>query len=160
MNMPIEVRPITTAETLPLRMAILRPHRPIETAHFPGDDDPTTTHIGAYTAGNIVAIASLFSAALPERCNYEGDSSRLESPWQLRGMAVSNEFQQRGYGKAMLDACVAQARSQGGTLIWCNARNSALGFYKKAGFVMCSEEFFIPDVGPHHVMLRFLIDVY
>jgi predicted GNAT family N-acyltransferase len=37
--------------------------------------------------------------------------------------------------------------------IWCNARVSAMGFYRKAGWTVESEEFEIEGVGPHVRML-------
>ncbi|RZK10679.1 MAG: GNAT family N-acetyltransferase [Flavobacterium sp.] len=41
--------------------------------------------------------------------------------------------------------------------IWCNARTSAIDFYKKQGFETISEEFEISGVGPHYIMILNLI---
>ena len=44
---------------------------------------------------------------------------------------------------------------QGETLsAWCNARTSAAGYYEKIGFVIASDEFELPDIGPHVLMVR------
>ena len=44
----------------------------------------------------------------------------------------------------------------GGTeVLWCNARDSAAGFYDRLGFEVVGEGFVLPESGfAHHVMLR------
>ena len=143
------VREISAAETWPLRLLVLRPNRPISAAQFPGDDLPTTKHFGAFLNHELVGIASLFSAELPERAG--------EKALQLRGMATAPEVRGAGCGKALVIACEAFTRDTGLKLIWCNARTSAVGFYQKLGWQIVSEEFEVPDVGPHFRMSRDLV---
>ena len=40
--------------------------------------------------------------------------------------------------------------------LWCNARTPALNFYKKQGWMVVSEEFFIPTAGPHFRMTKLM----
>ena len=40
------------------------------------------------------------------------------------------------------------------SLLWCNARTSAMGFYQNVGFEKIGEEFDIPTVGPHVLMFK------
>lgn len=141
---PAEVWQITADETIPLRHAVLRPGRPVETARFPGDDLPTTRHFGAFRDGRLLSIASLFEAELPE----EPGSAAL----QLRGMATAFQAQGTGLGRALVLDCVSFARKNGARLLWCNARVPASGFYRKLGFEIVGDEFDIPDVGPHFRM--------
>jgi GNAT superfamily N-acetyltransferase len=136
-----QVRPITTEETWPLRLAVLRPGRPIEAAQFPGDDAPTTRHFGAFRDAQLLGIASLYLAELRER-----PGSRA---LQLRGMATAPEVRGRGLGRALVHASVKFARESRAELLWCNARIVAVGFYRKLGFEIVGDEFEIPDVGPH-----------
>ena len=49
-------------------------------------------------------------------------------------MATAPELQGQGVGTRVLRTAVDLVASAGGTLIWCNARVSALGFYERAGF--------------------------
>ena len=140
----IDVRQITAAETVSLRHAVLRPGRAVETALFAGDDLPTTRHFGAFREGQLLCVASLFDAELPEE-------PRM-SAIQLRGMATAAEAQRTGIGRTLVLGCAEFAREKGAQLLWCNARVYAVGFYRKLGFQIVSEEFHIPDVGPHFRM--------
>jgi predicted GNAT family N-acyltransferase len=140
----VEVRQITAAETVPLRHAVLRPGRSVETARFLGDDDETTKHFGAFRNGQLLCIASLFQAELPEEPGIPG--------LQLRGMATDCTAQGTGLGRALVLACADFTRKQGAQLLWCNARISASVFYSKLGFEIVGSEFHIPDVGPHYRM--------
>jgi ribosomal protein S18 acetylase RimI-like enzyme len=67
-------------------------------------------------------------------------------------MATAPEARGRGAGAAILTALVDHARSNGATRIWCNARVPARSLYERAGFVVTSEVFEPPDIGPHVVM--------
>ena len=142
---PTEIRPITAAETLPLRLSVLRPGRPVESAHFAGDDSSGTRHFGAFREGRLLGIASLYAVEMPEH--------RGVPSFQLRGMATVPEARGAGLGRALVRACVQFARENGARLLWCNARTSASEFYKKLGFQIVGSEFDIPDVGPHFRMI-------
>ena len=140
----VDVRQITAAETVPLRHAVLRPGRPVETALFSGDDLASTTHFGAFRNGQLLCVASLFEAQLPDEPGV--------AAIQLRGMATATEAQRTGLGRALVLDCVGFARERGARLLWCNARVYACGFYSKLGFEIVGKEFDIPDVGPHYRM--------
>jgi ribosomal protein S18 acetylase RimI-like enzyme len=72
--------------------------------------------------------------------------------WRIRGMATIPEARGRGAGTAVLSALVEHAVSNGATRIWCNARIGARSLYERAGFRVDSEQFEIPEIGPHYVM--------
>lgn len=160
MNQQIDIQFLLSSQTWPLRHAVLRPDQPIETAMLPHDDDPATFHLGAVIAGEIVGVASLYQEALPHNTTYDEHvacdeiTTSPELIWRLRGMAVDPLHQRQGIGLALLHFAISEITNRGGTLLWCNARIGALGFYRIAGFVVCSDEFVIPDVGPHFVMAR------
>jgi GNAT superfamily N-acetyltransferase len=140
-----EVRAITAEATWPLRLAVLRPGRPIEAARFPGDDAPTTRHFGAFREGCLLGIASLYLAEMPEQPGLPA--------FQLRGMATAPEARGLGLGRALVHACNAFTRENGARLLWCNARTGAVGFYRKLEFEIIGGKFEIPDVGPHFRMV-------
>ena len=140
----ITVRVITAPEARPLRHAVLRPGRPLSAGNFSGDDDPTTRHFGAYRDGVLLGVASVYRAELPEKPGVPAV--------QLRGMAVEPDVRGSGIGRQLIHACVEFSRDNGVGLLWCNARVTAVGFYRKLGFEIIGEEFEIPDVGPHFRM--------
>ena len=69
-------------------------------------------------------------------------------------MATDAGVRGAGYGAALLAGCVEEVVGAGGTELWCNARMVAVGFYRRAGFEVVSEEFDVPGIGPHVVMTR------
>jgi GNAT superfamily N-acetyltransferase len=143
----VAVRPITSAETHPLRLDILRPDQPPESAVYPGDDDPTTRHFGAFVGDRMAGIASLYA---------EGRTGGQTVGWRLRGMATEPAARRRGLGRALLNACVEHVAAAGGGELWANARMVAVDFYVRDGFDVVSEQFDIPGIGPHVVVRRFV----
>lgn len=142
---PHDIRPISAAETRPLRHALLRPHQPAERLVYPGDDAPQTLHAGAFLGGRLVGIASVTPGP--------SNGAAWPAPWQLRGMATAPEVRGRGYGRALIVACLAHIAAHGGRTLWCNGRTSALPFYRALGFQAHGEEF-LSDTGPHYVLWR------
>jgi GNAT superfamily N-acetyltransferase len=104
-------------------------------ARWPGDADAEHYAAEAPEGGEVVGVASVFSAPLGP----DGPTG------QLRGMAVAPAARGGGVGLKLLRA-VEAAHPEG---LWCNARVSALGFYEGAGWRVISEAFEIPGVGPH-----------
>jgi GNAT superfamily N-acetyltransferase len=144
----LTVRRVAAAEVRPLRLEVLRPGQPAESVVYPGDDDATTAHFGAFVDGQVVAIGSLYAEDRPG-----GD----RPGWRLRGMATSPGRERQGLGAAVLAAAVAHVAANGGGELWCNARTPAAGFYRRAGFEVEGDEFDIPGIGPHSVMRRLVV---
>lgn len=144
--MPHDIRPISAAETRPLRHLVLRPHQRPEDLVFAGDDHALSLHAGAFYQGELIGIASVS----PEDCV----AAPGRPGWRLRGMAALPTFQRRGYGAALIAFCVAHIIRHGGEVLWCNGRTSAMSFYNALGFVAYGEEFETPGTGPHYVFWR------
>jgi len=143
----IVYRRATVGEILDLRLRVLRAGLPAETAHFDGDEDPSTCHFAAFADGVCIACVSFMLN------QWEGRPA-----WQLRGMAVDPGCQRRGVGRSLLEHSLRQiARVSDVRLMWCNARVPAVGFYQKHGWSAVSDEFDIPTAGPHRKMV-FTID--
>ena len=140
------IRPITAAETIPVRWPVLRAGFPRETAVFDGDDAPATMHFGAFDGIRLVGVASIYLAPCPAKPD-------VSPAWQLRGMATVPEVRGHGFGRGLLEACIAAAREKGAALVWCNARTGAAEFYAKNDWQIIGAEFDIPTVGPHYRML-------
>ena len=139
----IPTKPIPTEATHHLRDVVMGQGKH---AVKPGDDAPNTLHAGAYKNDNLVAIASVYHEAAPGSDN--------PTAWRLRGMASLPEVRGEGYGRAALELCMQHIAAQGGTLLWCNARKNAVGFYKRMGFVVEGDEFIPPGGIPHYFMWR------
>lgn len=70
---------------------------------------------------------------------------------RLRQMAVQNNLQGKGIGAAMINFAENVARDHGYKLLMMHARLSAIGFYKKMGYLVRGDQFQELSI-PHHVM--------
>jgi len=133
----VHIRPISAAEVRPLRAAILRPHHLAEESVYPLDDHPDSRHFGAFIDDRLVGTATvLHQTAVDE----PAPMSDLSDPpwlgngaWRLRGMTVVDEHRGSGIGAKLFDAVIDHARSQRGICLWFNARDAAIGFYRRLG---------------------------
>ena len=140
------IHEISALDAHPLRRLVLRGNDPASDVHYPQDDDPASFHLGAKVDGDLVAVASFTPAATAYR---EGAAA-----WQLRGMAVHASSQHAGVGTALMRAASERVTNSGATVLWCNARDTAAGFYERLGFVTHGDGFVTADSGlPHHVMV-------
>jgi len=145
------IRAVTAEQTRPLRHKILRPHLPFETTAYPNDCDNDTLHAGAFVEDDLVGVATVFRAPIP----VEQDGILLNTSWQLRGMAVKEEMRGKGFGAALVQACILHIAQNGGGVLWCNGRSSALKFYQSLNFQTIGEEFESNSgTGRHYVMWR------
>jgi GNAT superfamily N-acetyltransferase len=133
----LSVRPISLEETRLLRRDVLRPYMEVEqlATHEPAG----SVAFGAFQAGELVGVGLIGPEGEP------GD-------WRVRGMATVREARGRGAGSAVLHALVEHAIDHGATRVWCNARTAALNLYQRAGFVIASDLFEPPHIGPHYRM--------
>ena len=70
---------------------------------------------------------------------------------RLRQMAVLNDLQGKGIGRALMNFAENIARDRGYKIIRMHARNNAVGFYEKVGYKIKGDEF-IEITIPHYVM--------
>lgn len=75
---------------------------------------------------------------------------------RLRQMAVQNNLQGKGIGAAMINFAENVARDHGYKKIVMHARETAIGFYKKAGYKVIGNEFLELSI-PHYVMEKRLL---
>ena len=144
--MRIEV--VAGARTRELRRAALRPNWPAGSPMH-GDDNPDAVHLAAFDAhGRIVGTCLVLPRPYPLH-------AELPGAWQLRGMATVAELRSQGIGAAVLAAAIAEISQRGGRLVWCDARTSAVAFYRQHGFLAEGEEFRHAESGiPHFRMWR------
>ncbi len=70
---------------------------------------------------------------------------------RLRQMAVMNNLQGKGIGRALMNFAENIARDLGYKKLVMHARKTATGFYEKLGYKIASEEFQEVTI-PHYVM--------
>jgi predicted GNAT family N-acyltransferase len=70
---------------------------------------------------------------------------------RLRQMAVPNNMQGKGIGRALMIFAENIARDQGYRKLCMHARKTALGFYMKLGYTISGEEFTEVTI-PHYIM--------
>lgn len=140
------IKKINSSETYSVRQPVLRAGKSIESCRFDGDDLPSTQHFGLYYSNKLVGVVSVFSKINPI----------FNSPnqFQIRGMAILSEFQKSGFGEKLLKQCETYIKSQKGTLIWFNARITAVSFYEKSHYKKIGDSFSIPEIGPHYLMKK------
>ena len=140
----MEIKKISSVETYPIRHEVLRKEKPIETCKFKGDDDENTIHFGLFLEDKLVGIISIFK----EKNNLFSELKQF----QIRGMAVLEEFQGKGLGAELVKEAKNHCVNLNADLIWFNAREKAVPFYKKLNYKIIGDSFLIPDVGIHFVM--------
>jgi GNAT superfamily N-acetyltransferase len=139
------VRVAELAEVRPLQLAVLRPDGPL-----PGDQPPPAhaRHVAALRDGVVIGAATV----LPER--WPGPGVVREPVWRLRAMVVAESQRGTGTGRAVLDRAVEVAAARGAGSLWAEARSSALGFYRRAGWTVVGDEWIKPGIGPHRYIHR------
>ncbi len=140
---------ISANDTYPIREQVLLPQgMPTNLIKFEGDDDEDVSfHLGAFKDSHLVSVASFF---------YERNSLFPDMhQYQLRGMATLPEYQNQGLSRELLKMAFPIIKQNFCTLLWCNARVNAQGFYEKVGFnVLDGKIFEIEKIGPHILMFK------
>lgn len=143
----MKVLRINSGDTHEIRGQVLRPGLPLSEAMFKGDDDDQTFHLGAFVENKLVSVASFY---------FENHPNLTEHPFQyrLRGMATIEGHRRQGLSKALLRMAFPIIKQNLSTLLWCNARSKAKGFYETVDFSSVGDEFEVEGVGSHYLMFK------
>ena len=120
----IQIEQITHELTWRLRQKELYPELPIHEMKL--DEDLDGIHFGLFLDKELISVISVFEKA---------------NSMQFRKFATHKEYQHKGYGTLLLNYIIAFAIQEKKSSIWCNARESATGFYQKLGFIETDEKF-------------------
>lgn len=118
------VEQIFPALTWRIRQLAMYPEKEITDMELAEDWDGM--HFGLYYQYELTGVVSLFID---------------ETTAQFRKMAVLPNDQGKGFGLQLLQYLVDYCKSQGVKNLWCNARVSAIDFYKKIGFETVGEPY-------------------
>lgn len=147
---PFKILQVLVGAILGLRYDVLRPGRPQQEANFNGDNEPTTFHFAAITPDENGSVISCVSYMLA----YCKEHNPTQPAYQLRGMATNPDFRGQHIGAKLIAEAEKQIVEKTGIkTFWCKARKESMGFYQKQGWIIISDEFDIPTVGPHVIML-------
>ena len=131
----MKIERITLEQALPVRSAVLWPDKPQSFCIVDGDDEGI--HFGAIIDGTVVCVASIYIA---------------DNRARLRKFATLHAFQGQGIGSAMLTYILAYLKDENIEHLWCDARESAINFYRRFGMETQGERFFKSDV-PYVIMI-------
>lgn len=118
----LEIKQILSSETWEIRHRVMWAEKPFEGVKLPNDDDGL--HFGLFKDNILISVVSLF---------IEDDLA------QFRKFATEIEEQGKGYGAKLLAYLMQQCIERNVKILWCNARTSAIGFYKKFGLAIVSD---------------------
>lgn len=123
--MSLTFGPMPADETLAFRQSMLWPDKPLSHVMVPGDD--TALHVGAFDKTTLIGVGSFFPAA-----------PRV----QLRKLAVAPAYRTAGIGSQLVLFGARVMKNDGFHELWCDARQTACGFYEKLGFVTSNDVFY------------------
>lgn len=112
----MEIRTVPLPEVWRMRQTLMYPQETLDFVKL--EEDGAGLHWGIYVKGELISVISLFE----ERGSV-----------QFRKFATKVDQQGKGYGTALLQHVMDWAKRHNKKSIWCNARLSATGIYKKFG---------------------------
>ena len=125
----MKIREISLEEALPIRHSVLWPDKPVEFCIVEGDQQGI--HLGVEVGEQLVSVASLY---------IDGDKARL------RKFATLASFRGEGIGTELIDYALEYLKAKEIKTFWCDARESALGFYQRFGMQVEGERFYKSNV--------------
>lgn len=140
----IVIKQIKPVDTYTLRLEVLKTNKDY-IYKYKGDFDEKTIHYGAFEEAKNIGIVTLME---------NGNALLNGKQMQLRGMAVVTETQSKGVGKELVKKAIETSIEKGVKTLWCNAREHIIDFYKKQGFKIKGERFYIEHVCFHYLMYK------
>ena|SRR5437868_3404324 len=149
MSSHYQITRIPLQQTLELRQKVLKPFLRAEECVNPGDELPTTFHLGLFHGQKLISICTLLSEPSPH--------FSAGNPYRLRGMATDSEYRGQGFGRILLQHGMNSLRQTRSDFLWCNAREKAFNFYQTLGFFFYGGSFELDRIGAHKIMYKYLI---
>lgn len=114
--MKTTIRKVDKEQVWKLRHKVMWSNKPFD--YIKLEDDDLGIHFGLFKENVLISVISLFIT------NEEA---------QFRKVATLQKEQGKGYGSALLNTVLKEAKVHGVKRIWCNARKNKVNFYKKFG---------------------------
>lgn len=135
--MKIEIQSIDWEKTIPIRHSVLWPDKPPEFCFINGDEG--AWHFAAYLGENIVSVASVYPT---------------QNQARLRKFATLEEYQNQGIGSEMLTHILSDLKAKNITNFWCDARASAIDFYKRFGLEIEGPKFYKSEIAYYKMVME------
>lgn len=129
--MELSLSRITPEQTIEVRHRVLWPDKDPSYCVVEGDNE--AWHFGALVEQQLVAVASLF---------INGNQARL------RKFATLDELQGKGIGTRLMQFMIQHLHDNNIEMLWCDARQSASGFYQRFGLTVEGKSF-LKNGRPH-----------
>lgn len=110
------------------------------------DTGEDVIHLGTFDEDQIISIGSLFRVNSPKL--------DFERQYRLRAMATDPDYRGKGAGKQLVEFALEELGKRGFRVLWCDAREKAVGFYASLGFDKLPEPYEIPRIGTHYFMWK------
>lgn len=133
--METTIRKVDKEQVWDLRHKVMWSDKPFD--YIKLEDDDLGIHFGLFKENTLISVISLFIN------NEEA---------QFRKFATLQHEQGKGYGSALLNFVLKEAKFHRVKKIWCNARKNKVEFYKKFGLQETNSSF-IKD-GKSYVILE------
>jgi GNAT superfamily N-acetyltransferase len=147
----IEVKEVTSDVLMEVRRNVLWPHLlDDKLAVIEVDKSDSALHLAAFYKGKVVGVASLFK----QTCDRFPELLIDLEVRRLRAMGVKEDFRGKGVAQEIL-------KEEGVSVIWCDAREVAWGFYLKQNFEFARhldgdecDAYLVSKVGLHKMMIK------
>jgi GNAT superfamily N-acetyltransferase len=131
----LDIRRISWEDAIPVRHQVLWPDHPPEFCYVEGDR--TALHYGVFVNSTLlVSVASIYIC---------------EDKARLRKFATLQNYQGQGIGSALLEYALANLKQEDIKYFWCDARESAVNFYKRFKLQVEGDRFYKTDI-PYYKM--------
>jgi len=122
----LKVTEISPARLYDLRRRVLREANPDANVANLRDDEAESLHVAGLLEDRVVSSASYYQTPSP-------DHERALA-YQMRYVATDFDVQSRGFGRLVLAFAEDELRRRGAEIVWANARDRALRFYRREGW--------------------------
>ena len=126
-------------QALALRTEVLRKPLGLQFTETELKKDEEDIHWGLFKGDSIMACLTLTVV----------DKKRVK----MRQVAVNTNVQGTGLGKQLSGAAEKYAADKGFEIVFCHARETAVGFYKSMGYEVVGDRFVEVNI-PHYVMQK------
>ena len=146
LKLNLNIKIIKSNKLLKLRSKILRNNINPFKCIYPGDDEKTSFHIGAYIDGVLVGGVSI----IKNKCSHKD----FPNCYQLRGLFVDVDHQKKGIGKMIINKVESLLKNKKISYLWMNARVKALDFYLKLNYNNSEIRYDMNEIGLHYMLYK------
>ena len=146
----IEARLIESHLTHQIRHEVLWQHKNLENCSLIEDFLKSTFHVGVFYSKKLVSVGTFIKV---DNNSFENSQ---KNQYRLRAMGTYTKYQKKSMGRELIFYAKKKLKKKNINILWCDAREEAISFYKKLGFKTKGKYYEIPEIGPHKLMYLYL----